>query len=132
MKLFLQLVTMTGLLASTACRKEEYPIAPVPPPTKAPAAQSATSGADVVAAPYTPDVAGTALGPYQADLASTSPEAQLRGLNGVLSFWLATGRPFPQDLEQFVAAKLLPRLPTPPAGRSFALDPVGRRIVFGR
>ena len=109
-------------LAQAGCRKEAAPapakISLAPPPT----ATVESEASPAPSPPFSPDVSGTAVAPYQQDLESKSADEQLRGLNGVLSFWLATGRPFPKDLNELVAAKLVPRLPAPPPGRQFALS----------
>ena len=123
------LIVLTTVLLS-ACSQAPTPapvkitLAPPPPTSAAPGVASAPAPA------FTPDVSGTAVAPYQRDLASKSPDEQVRGLNGVLSFWLDTGRPFPQDLNEFVAAKLMPRLPTPPPGKQFVLDAARRQVVL--
>lgn len=68
--------------------------------------------------------------PFEKDLDSKSPDAHLRVLNEALTFWQASGRPFPKDLNELVAAKLLKRLPEPPPGKKFVLEPAKNQVVL--
>ncbi len=70
------------------------------------------------------------MGPFQADLDGTKPEGHLRALNNALTFWLASGRPFPKDVNELAAAKLITRVPTAPPGKKFVIDPARQQIVL--
>jgi hypothetical protein len=81
-------------------------------------------------AAFAPEVVAAAMKPFEKDLDSKSPDAHLRVLNEALTFWQASGRPFPKDLNELVAAKLLKRLPEPPPGKQFFLDRARNQIVL--
>jgi len=70
------------------------------------------------------------MGPFQADLDGTKPEGHLRALNNALTFWLASGRPFPKDVNELAAAKLITRVPAAPPGKKFVMDPARQQIVL--
>ena len=51
-------------------------------------------------------------------------------LNELLKDWVLRKNQLPKDAEEFVTAKLLPRLPAAPPGKRFVLDPQQRRFVL--
>jgi hypothetical protein len=131
MKLPFFAVLVVSVMVISACRKRPAP-APVESSAKgetssAPASAAAPS-ADGIA--FAPEVVAAAMKPFEKDLDSKSSSDHLRVMNEALSFWQASGRPFPKDLNDLVASKLLKRLPTPPAGKQFVLDRAGNRIVL--
>jgi hypothetical protein len=63
-------------------------------------------------------------------LASGNPQLQLQVLDDLLQAWnMSQGAP-PKDLEDFVKAKMLLRLPQPPPGKRFAIDQKLGRVVL--
>ncbi len=62
--------------------------------------------------------------------AEKSPQASLEMLNELLKDWVLRKNQLPKDAEDFVTAKLLPRLPAAPPGKRFVLDPQQRRFVL--
>lgn len=62
--------------------------------------------------------------------AEKSPQASLALLNETLKDWLLRQPQLPKDANEFVTARLLPRLPTPPPGKRFVLDPKQRGFVL--
>ncbi|MEK6536624.1 MAG: hypothetical protein AABZ63_03990 [Actinomycetota bacterium] len=59
---------------------------------------------------------------------ATTPEEAVAELNRALELWtFKRGQP-PKDLNELVTAGYLQRLPTPPAGKKFAFDPVKMRV----
>ncbi|MEN9574337.1 MAG: hypothetical protein RL514_2192 [Verrucomicrobiota bacterium] len=131
MKISLLCLAVVGALTVSACHKRTAP-APVESPAKpetapAPVVGSA-SGAAV--ATFAPEVVADAMKPFAKDLDSKSPNDHLRVLNEALTFWQASGRPFPKDLSELVTAKLLQRLPVPPPGKQFVLDRAKNQVVL--
>ncbi len=68
--------------------------------------------------------------PFQTDLDGNTVDGHLRALNAALTFWLAAGRPFPKDLNQLAAAKLITRVPAPPPGKRFVLDAANQQVLL--
>ena len=62
--------------------------------------------------------------PYTA----TTPEQAVAELNKGLELWTFQRNQPPKDLNELVTAGFLQRLPTPPAGKKFAFDPVKMRV----
>lgn len=59
---------------------------------------------------------------------ATTPEEAVVEVNRALELWIfKRGQP-PKDLNELVTAGFLQRLPTPPAGKKFAFDPVKMRV----
>lgn len=123
----LALCALVGL-AGTACRKAATtsatgaatPTAPAKTPTTEPGEPGT----------FAPNIASDAMGPFQKDLESNSPDSHLRALNAALTFWLAAGRPFPQDLKQLATGKLITHVPTPPPGKQFVLDRDSNQVLL--
>lgn len=127
---FLSILLVSAVTVS-ACRKRTAPPAAESPTkkenTSAPAGGAVTGAVSVT---FAPEVVTAAMKPFEKDLDSKSPSDHLRVLNEALSFWQASGRPFPKDLNELVASKLLKRLPVPPPGKQFVLDRAGNQIVL--
>ena len=62
--------------------------------------------------------------------AEKSPEASLELLNETLKDWLLRHPNFPKDLQEFVTARMLPRMPAAPPGKRFVMDVQQRRVVL--
>ena len=130
MKFPVSLGSLVVLSLAVGCSKEPAPTAVRPVRKVAPPpAETATAPAAAPAA-FTPDVASMAMGPFQKDLESKSPDDNLRALNEAITFWMATGRPFPKDLNELVTGRLITRLPVPPPGKRFLLDPSSLRVTL--
>ena len=131
MKIALLSLLLLGAVAVSACRKRTVP-APVESPTTTEAAPAPAGGAapGATGTTFAPEVVADAMKPFEKDLDSKSPNDHLRVLNEALTFWQASGRPFPKDLNDLVASKLLKRLPVPPPGKQFVLDRAGNRVVL--
>ena len=54
--------------------------------------------------------------------AEKSPEATLALMNEALKDWLLRHPEYPKTVQEFVTARVLPKLPTPPPGKEFAID----------
>lgn len=59
---------------------------------------------------------------------ATTPEQAVAEINKSLELWTFQRNQPPKDLNELVTAGYLQRLPTPPAGKKFALDPVKMRV----
>lgn len=125
-------LVLVGLLAWSACRKRSTPAPAESPTNSAPAPPAATAPAapGSSAAAFAPEIAAAAMKPFEKDLDSKSPNDHLRVLNEALTFWMASGRPFPKDLNELVTGKLLKRLPAPPPGKQFVLDRAKSQVVL--
>ena len=110
----------TTLLATTllaACQKETPPPAPAPvAPPPAPAAVD--PGASSVLAP-----------PREPTPMEQSQAAYLT--LQVQEFAAKNGR-VPNDLAELVTAKMLPKIPNPPAGMKYVIDPKNRQVLLVR
>ncbi len=62
--------------------------------------------------------------------AEKSPEASLDLLNETLKDWVLRKSSYPKDPQEFVTARILPRLPTPPPGKKFVIDAQHVRVVL--
>jgi len=58
----------------------------------------------------------------------TGPEEDLRVLNDALKAYLGIGKPVPGRLDELVSAGLLLKLPKPPSGQRFEIDPASREV----
>lgn len=58
---------------------------------------------------------------------ATTPEQAVAEINRSLELWTFQRNQPPKDLNELVTAGYLQRLPTPPAGKKFAFDPVKMR-----
>lgn len=54
--------------------------------------------------------------------AEKSPEATLALMNDAMKDWLLRHPDYPRTVQEFVTARVLPKLPTPPPGKEFAID----------
>ncbi|PAW86872.1 MAG: hypothetical protein B9S33_07200 [Pedosphaera sp. Tous-C6FEB] len=126
----LALLCLLLAITSAACRKSSPPTSDA----KDAAAAKARAAAAPIPAPadgtFAPQHAAAAMGPFQADLDGTKPDGHLRALNNALTFWLASGRPFPKDVNELAAAKLITRVPAAPPGKKFVMDPARQQIVL--
>ena len=59
---------------------------------------------------------------------ATTPEQAVAELNKSLELWTFQRNQPPKDLNELVTAGYLQRLPTPPPGQKFLLDPVKLRV----
>ena len=62
--------------------------------------------------------------------AEKSPEATLALLNEALKDWLLRHPDYPKTVQEFVTARVLPKLPTPPPGKDFAIDRTSGAVVL--
>ncbi len=127
----LLLLGTASLLSAVSCGDKEQPATAVGTPA-ATASAAASAGPDGAPADgtFASNVVNDAMGPFKRDLDGNSPDAHLRALNAALTFWLAAGRPFPKDLYELAAAKLIPRVPAPPPGQRFVLDRAGNQVLL--
>ena len=132
MKFHLACLGVVLLFWAVGCGQEPAPpvLRPVRKVAPPPSAETAPAAAATEHKPFAPDVASTAMAPFQKDLESKSANDNLRALNEAITFWMASGRPFPKDLNELVAGKLITRLPPPPPGKQFLLDPSGMRVTL--
>jgi hypothetical protein len=54
--------------------------------------------------------------------ADQSPEAALAIMNEAMKDWLLRRPEYPKTVGEFVTARVLPKIPAPPAGKEFAID----------
>lgn len=95
------------LLMAGGCRKTETPSAP-------PAGSEAAK----------------ALNEMDQKLASGDVQAQLQVLSQLLQAWVMTKNSFPASVDEFVQAKMIAKVPAPPAGKKFVIDRQGVRVVL--
>lgn len=113
MKRAILCLSVLTLLTSTACRKK--------------GADSGNTG--VTQAP--PDsAAGKALSEMDQKLASGDVQAQLQVLNQLLQAWVMSKNSFPGRVEEFVKAKMIAKVPVPPAGKKFLIDTKAVQVVL--
>lgn len=62
--------------------------------------------------------------------AEKSPQSSLALLNETLKDWVLLRNQFPKNLDEFVSAGMLPRLPLAPPGKRFVMDVQQRRVVL--
>lgn len=125
-------LSISGLLLSS-CKKNSETLAS---PQSGEASGAPGAGGQPRAA-FVPPVAGPANSPaavaqseLEKKLASGNPQLQLQVLDDLLQAWnMSQGAP-PKDLEDFVKAKMLLRLPQPPPGKRFAIDQKLGRVVL--
>lgn len=129
-KRLVPLLGAAGLLLGVACGDKNPPASAATPAAAADTAASPGPDGTPAAGTFAPNVVNDAMGPFKRDLEGNSPDAHLRALNAALSFWLAAGRPFPKDLYELAAAKLIPRVPAPPPGQRFVLDRPGNQVLL--
>lgn len=128
MKFLLVGLMLACVLTLAACRKRATPAPPASPEDTKAASGPAAPG--TTGAVFAPEVAAAAMKPFEKDLDSKSSNDHLRVLNEALTFWQASGRPFPKDLNELVTAKLLKRLPVPPPGKQFVLDRAKNQVLL--
>ena len=63
-------------------------------------------------------------------LASGNAQLQLQVLNELLQAWSMSKNSAPKDLNEFVTAGMLTKLPVPPPGKKFALNQQGTAVVL--
>ena len=66
--------------------------------------------------------------PVPAPSATVTPEQAVAEINRSLELWTFQRNQPPKDLNELVTAGYLQRLPSPPAGKKFAFDPVKMRV----
>lgn len=132
LKLIVPILCAASVLAGVSCgeRNAPAPTAATPAAAPSPSAASPGPGSAPAEGTFAPNVVNDAMGPFKRDLDGNSPDAHLRALNAALGFWLAAGRPFPKDVYELVAAKLIPRVPSPPPGKRFVLDPASNQVLL--
>ena len=121
-------MTLLGVCL-TACDKPVKTEAPkvAPPPQAATGEAAAPAPAP---APGVSSQAAAANHALQSDLASANPELYLKTLTELLNAWVMSKNTLPKDLDEFVKAKMIPKLPTPPPGKKLAIDQKGMRVVL--
>ena len=124
------LLSAAVVVAGVGCSKQEGGAADAEPTALVPSAPPPVLAPVSPEGAFTPRVVADAMGPFQRDLESASPDSHLRALNAALTFWLAAGRPFPQDVSEFVTAKLITSVPAAPAGKRFVLDAATQQIFL--
>ena len=112
MKYYTSLKTVALICAAVAlwvsgCRKTEPPATP---PPGSPAAK--------------------ALNEMDQKLASGDVRAQLQVLSQLLQAWVMTRNGFPSEVQEFVQAKMIAKVPAPPAGKRFAIDRQSVQVVL--
>jgi hypothetical protein len=62
--------------------------------------------------------------------AERSTQGSLTLLDETLKNWLLRHPSYPKELQEFVTTGMLPRLPTPPPGKKFVIDPQRKSVVL--
>lgn len=125
---FLPLLCAAVGLSSGACRKRDSEPASNPTATAAKSASTPEPAPAPADGTFPAKHAAAAMGPFQRDLDGNSPDGHLRALDAALTFWMASGRPFPKDLNELVTAKLITRVPAPPSGKRYVLDAATQQV----
>ena len=63
-------------------------------------------------------------------LGSGNPQLQLQVLDEILQAWAMSNPELPKDLEDFVRAGMLTKIPNPPPGKRFMIDRKTGRVVL--
>lgn len=63
-------------------------------------------------------------------LASGNPQIQVQVLDELLQAWAMSNPELPKDLEEFVRAGMLTKIPPPPPGKRFLIDRKKARVVL--
>jgi hypothetical protein len=129
-------VCVFATLFSAGCRKRastNAANAPVPAET-APGGATPTQtpkGAFVPALPVPADApAAKAQTELDRKLASGNPQVQVQVLDEILQAWAMSNPELPKDLEEFVRAGMLTKIPSPPPGKRFLIDRKTARVVL--
>lgn len=123
------------VIISAGCRKRPAPPTsvsadPGTPSSAAPNAQT-PKGAFVPALAVPPDSpAAIAQTELDRKLASGNPQLQVQVLDELLQAWVMSKNELPKDLEEFVRAGMLTRLPVPPPGKLFMIDRKSGHVVL--
>ncbi len=135
MKRAILCLSLSGLIFSSCRKKNEA--APSMGGGEAAGAPGAALAAGQPKSAFVPPVAGPANSPaavaqseLEKKLASGNPQLQLQVLDDLLQAWNMSQSAPPKDLEDFVKAKMLIRLPQPPPGKRFAIDQKLGRVVL--
>jgi len=129
-------VCILATLVSAGCRKRASTTAANAPvtPENAPAGATATQtpkGAFVPALPVPADApAAKAQTELDRKLASGNPQVQVQVLDEILQAWAMSNPELPKDLEDFVRAGMLTKIPPPPPGKRFLIDRKSARVVL--
>ncbi len=109
MKRAILILSIIALVLGTACRKKDAPGGKLPPPSPAVA---------------------QAMNEMEQRLSSGDVQAQLQVLTQLLQAWVMSKNTFPEDVQEFVKAGTIAKLPTPPSGKKFAIDRQTIRVVL--
>ena len=110
MKQTILCLTVAAVALSAACRKKADSSDAQQPPPNSPVAKAVSE--------------------MDQKLASGDVQAQLQVLSQLLQAWVMTRNGFPGSVEEFVTAKMIAKVPAPPAGKKFAIDRQGIRVVL--
>jgi hypothetical protein len=125
-------LSLAGLILASCKKNNEVAL-----PTGGEDAAGAQGAAGQPKSAFVPPVAGPANSPaamaqseLEKKLASGNPQLQLQVLDDLLQAWNMSQSTPPKELEDFVKAKMLIRLPQPPPGKRFAIDQKLGRVVL--
>lgn len=130
------LCCLLAVIASSGCRKRTSAPAGGAPAnaegnSSAPPNAQTPKGAFVPALAVPPDSpAAKAQTELDRRLASGNPQLQVQVLDELLQAWTMSKNDLPKDLEEFVKAGMLTRLPTPPPGKRFVIDRKSGHVVL--
>jgi hypothetical protein len=118
-------VALVITLGLAGCGKQ----APPPPPGPNPGGASIESQLTEKAAPPPPSAAGE---PISTGVATDVPEQEksLKELTAALQTYMQVSSDYPKDLNALVKMKLLKKMPTPPPGKRFVIDPKNIRVIL--
>ncbi len=131
MKRSIASIVLLGL-ALVGCKKQtppaEAPVVPPPPPQAVNAATTSDGTAPAPMPAVSPRAA--ALSAIERDMMSPNPEVYLKTLTDLLNGWVMSKNSVPTNVEEFVKAKMISRLPVPPSGKRLAIDRKAMRVVL--
>lgn len=135
MKLALVLC-LIAVLVHSGCRKRSNPPAGSSPETSVDP-HGATTKVQTPAGAFVPPLAVPPDSPaakaqteLDRKLASGNPQLQLQVLDELLQAWAMSNPDLPKDLEEFVRAGMLTKIPPPPSGKRFLIDRKAGRVVL--
>jgi hypothetical protein len=121
------ILMMAGMLMGLGCSRKEAQSPPVTPPPPAPPKQIEAILTPPAVDPTPPppnQPAAPAEARSTASDATPSFEPGIAELNAALSVWVFKHNNPPKDLGELVKAGLLKKVPTPPAGKRYVVNPL--------
>ena len=121
-----------AVMSLTGCGDKPKPlsapaVAPPPGTVRKPEAPPAVTNEASVQVPSTK---AEALSTIERQIATPNPEVYLKTLTDLLNGWVMSKNSFPTNVDEFVKAKMITRLPVPPPGKQLSIDRKAMRVVL--